>query len=201
MQLSVLTSISRRGAAAVAALVVGAALGPFLAVGPAGSQAATTVTARGVALQPSASCRFGDVDVTYAAQGAQTQTATFSAADGTELTTFDTAAYRADYVGTESILTEADTPPAAGTVVAVYVAIGTTPAQASTTGEFFVLYQCDSERSDRGGTNTVLATCVGPYGTCPTTAAEALAGFGNLVPAPGGSTPATPLVATPLFTG
>ena len=190
--------VRRAGRIAVLALALAA---PAALAGPAGGQATgTAVTAQGVALQPSASCRFGDVDVTYTAQGAQTQTATFSAVDGATLATFDTDAYQPDFVGTEHILTEADTPPAPGSVVAVYVAIGTTPPEAGTTGEFFVLYQCDSERSDKGGTNTVLATCVGPYGTCPTTAAEALAGFGNLVPAPG-ATPATPLVATPLFTG
>ncbi len=188
-----------RIAARLAALVV-IVIATFTVAAPAGGATGTTVTAQGVALQPSASCRFGDVDVTYAATGAETQSATFSAADGTVLHHFDTAAFQPDFVGTEHVLTEADAPPAPGTVVAVHVAIGTTPAQATTTGEFFVLYQCDSERTDKGGTNTVLATCVGPYGTCPTTAAEALAGFGNLVPAPG-NPPATPLVAIPLFTG
>lgn len=183
---------------AVAAVTIVA--GPFALAAPAGGATTTRVTAQDVALQPSASCRFGDINVTYTATDAETQSATFSAADGTTLAAFDTAAFQADFTGTESILTEADAPPPAGTVVAVHVAIGTTPAEAATTGEFFILYQCDSERTDRGGTNTVLATCVGAYGSCPTTAAEALAGFGNLVPAPGG-TPATPLVATPLFTG
>ena len=199
MQLTCPPHLARAaGRLAVLALAVAA---PAVMASPAGGQGAgTTVTAQGVALQPSASCRYGDIDVTYAAQGAQTQTAVFSAADGTVLHSFDTDAYDPDFTGTEHILTEADAPPPAGSVVAVYVAIGTTPPEAGTTGEFFILYQCDSERTDRGGTNTVLATCVGAYGTCPTSAAEALAGFGNLVPAPG-ATPATPLVATPLFTG
>ena len=173
------------GAAAVTSVLA-------LSAGPAGGQGATTVTAQGVTLQPSASCRFGDVDVTYAAIGAQTQSATFSAADGTVLATLDGPAYLAGYTGTEHVLTEATTPPAPGSVVAVYVAIGTTPPEAATTAEFFVLYQCDQDKTSDGGTNTVLATCVGAFGTCPRTAAEALAGFGDLVPAPARPPAATP---------
>jgi hypothetical protein len=65
-------------------------------------------------------------------------------------------------------------PP--GTLVALYATIGVLPPTAADTGEFFILYQCD--------TREVLLECFGDYGTCPQTAAEALAGGPSLLEIP-----------------
>lgn len=54
-----------------------------------------------------------------------------------------------------------------GSVIGLYATIGTAPDTAATTAEFFILYRCSF------GGPTVLQTCYGPLGTCPTTANEA----------------------------
>ena len=195
--------------ALVAVLVVAAPV--VAATGPAG--AAETIVARAVALAPSASCTWGDVDVDYAADGVERQQVTFTAEGGTTLHQFEDEAYLPTHEGIEHVLSETTSPPPAGTAVAVHVLIGTTPPLATTTAEFFVLYRCDTAGNDQGGTNTVLYACYGDYGTCPATADEALAGpaapggggsggtGGSGSGAPGTAPAATPVSARPTYTG
>lgn len=134
--------------------------------GASPASAASSVTARGVALAPSASCRYGDVDIDYAAAGAEAQTVQLSS-DAGVLAKFDVAAYKADYDGIEHILTQAKPPvPAPGTVLTVYVTIGTNPPASDTTAEFVISYRCTANGNDAGGANEVVSSCVGAYGTC-----------------------------------
>jgi hypothetical protein len=65
-------------------------------------------------------------------------------------------------------------PP--GTRVALYASVGVNPPTAADTGEFFVLYRCD--------TGAVLYSCFGDYGTCPQTAAQVLGGGPTLLDVP-----------------
>lgn len=173
-------NVRTRGSAQRRGSLVGAALVAFaLVVGtgfatPSPASAAGTIDAQAIALAPSASCRYGDVDITYTAAGVTDASVSFTAADGSVLDAYADVAYQSDYAGTEHVLTETDAPAANGTILAVYVWVGTAPPSAATTGEFFVLYRCDGSSESGGGANEVLETCVGPYGTCPQSAAEAL---------------------------
>lgn len=160
---------------------------------PAG--AAGPIVARGVALAGSASCGYGDIDITYDANGVDAQRVQFTAADGSTLHAFEDLAYDPNFHGTEHILSETKTPPPPGTVVAVNVLVGHLPPTAATTAHFFLLYRCDARSNDEGGTNAVLQTCVGDYGACPQTAKEALAAGPTSPPA------ATPVVARPTYSG
>jgi hypothetical protein len=195
----------------------------FLTVAPA--SASSLVEAEAIALSQTATCSFGDVEITYSANGISRQAAMFTSENGDVLDEFETAAYQPDYDGTEFILTDAaanraglpNPPPVPddGTVLGVYVTLGNTPPTAAN-AEFFLLYRCDSVRNDRGGANEVLMTCVGDYGTCPQTAQEALTtpttggpptSTGGPTPEPGAPTiggparPATATAAVPKFTG
>ena len=181
---------------------------------PAGAN--PLIEAQGVALSTSASCSWGDIDATYAATAVSVAALSFTAADGTVLESYSVDAYQSDFVGTEAVISETEAPPPAGTIVGVYYRVGQEPPSASTTGEFFVLYRCDDVGDYQGGTNEVLQTCFGDYGTCPQSAAEALAPAttttsGGTTPttapvgpaAPGLPTasPATAVSARPTFTG
>ena len=188
---------------AVATVAVGA--------GPAGAN--PIIEAQGVALAGSASCSWGDIDATYAATAVTDASLSFTAADGTVLESYAGDAYQSDYVGTEVIISETYDPPPAGSVVAVYAWIGQDPPSASTTAEFFVLYRCDDVGNERGGANEVLETCFGDYGTCPQSAAEALAPATTTTtttavataPTTAPTVPvapaATPVAARPTYTG
>ncbi len=140
------------------------------AVPPRPVAQATPVQTRDIQLSASASCSQGDVEIFYAGQGLDRQTVRFSSEDGRDLHRFDVGVYAPVHDGREYILSQTRTPPPAGTVVAVYVTIGESPANPDTTGEFFLAYRCDTQPSSAGGTNTVIETCVGLVGTCPQTA-------------------------------
>lgn len=180
----------------------------LVAMDPA--DASSLVEAKSIALSRSANCVQGDVEITYSANGVSRQAASLTSDSGATLDQYETAAYQPVYDGTEFILTQANVAPAAGTVLGVYVTLGNTPPTAEN-AEFFLLYRCDTMRNDRGGTNVVLMTCVGDYGTCPKTAQEALAppptqpttadSPTTAPPAGDQSAPAQPVVATPRFTG
>ena len=169
--------------------------------------AAEPIDALGVTLPGSASCEFGDVDVEYAASGVDRQAVQFTAEDGAVLDRFETPAFQPDYVGVEHILTAvgaepgtSQVVPAAGTRLGVYVQIGAGAPSAASTAEFFVLYRCTPEGNDDGGTNEVLETCVGDYGTCPRTAEEAL-GAGAQQPTQPTQPRPGQAVVPPRFTG
>lgn len=147
---------------------------------------ADTPDAGSIELAPSASCRYGDVDITYAANGATRRRVTFTAADGTVLSEAEGASLGPDFSGTEHVLADATTDQPAGSLLAVHVTVGTTPPTTESTAEFFVLYRCTPASNTRGGANTVVQECHGPFGTCPTTAAGAVAD-----PAPSTTAPST----------
>ena len=170
------------------------------------------ITAQGATMSPSANCTYGDIEVTYDASDVARQAVTFTSEDGTTLDSFETNAYQQTYSGLEYILSETATPAAAGTRLGVHVVIGTTPPQAATSAEFFVLYRCDGMANEYGGANEQLYTCYGDYGSCPATAVEAIAMMQSTTTtaAPASTstttgappaTPATPVQANPAFTG
>lgn len=167
-------------AAAVAAIALAFGGSPAHAQGP--------VDAQDAELSSSASCAQGDIEITYTGSGVERQITSFTAANGADLHTFDVKSYAPAHNGLEYVLSQTATPPAPGTVVAVHVIIGTSPAKPATSGEFFVVYRCDAMPNSEGGNNVVLDVCVGPYGTCPSTAAQ----WADRPPVAS---------ATPLFTG
>lgn len=203
-----------RTVTSVVVAIVALAMGLATSVAPAA--ASSVVDAQAIALDISATCERGNVNITYAANGVERQVVDFTSESGAVLDLFDTPAYDPDYDGTEYILTKAGSNrggnqpvPAPGTVLGVYVTLGSSPPSA-TNGEFFLLYRCDDQRNDRGGANEVLLTCVGDLGTCPRTAVEALAPATTTtttgpttpttVPVPS-APPATAVAAVPTFTG
>jgi hypothetical protein len=186
----------RRGASVAAAVVAVLVLAGTWLVTSSPASAAGTIDAQAIALAPSASCLYGDVDITYAAAGVSDASVSFTAADGAVLDGYAGAAYQSDFSGTEHVLTQADEPAADGTILGVYVWVGTAPPSAGTTGEFFVLYRCDGSGGSGGGANEVLQTCVGPYGTCPQTAYDALNPSTSTTSTSTTSTPTTSIPTT-----
>jgi hypothetical protein len=200
------------------AVAASIALVVSLAASAVPAAASPIIVAQAIALDVSATCEHGNVNITYDANGVERQLVDFTSQTGTVLDHFETAAYDPNYEGTEYILTKAGSNrggnqpvPAPGTVLGVYVTLGSNPPSA-TNGEFFLLYRCDDKRNDRGGANEVLQTCVGDYGTCPKTAVEALAPATTTtapttttsppVPAaPPAAPPAAAVTAVPSFTG
>ena len=170
-------------------LAVGAlAVVALLSVAPP-ARAEVVVEARAAALSSSASCSLGDIEITYKGGAVERQRTNFTTADGRELHRYDTRVYASNHEGLEYILSQTRTPPPPGSIVAVHVTIGTSPPDAKS-GEFIVAYRCDAKANDAGGHNEVVYTCVGPFGTCLTTAkqvAEAAAvptsGAASAVPA------------------
>jgi hypothetical protein len=167
------------------AAVAVVALATLTVPGPAGAQAQGV--ARGAAMSSSASCSQGDIEIEYSGSAVERQVTTFSAADGRVLHQYDVEAYAPNHDGTEYILSQTRQPPPAGTLVAVRVTIGSSPPGPGT-AEFIVAYRCDAEPNDAGGSNQIVYVCAGAVGTCPISAQEI-------------SLAATPVVATPTFTG
>jgi hypothetical protein len=132
--------------------------------------ARASATAQGVALNVNASCTSGDLDLTLTTVGAQRELGLATNVAGQTLASFEQATpFLGTFSGTFvdyqiSPLAPAQPP---GTLIGSYAYVGTTPPTASTTAEFFVLYNCS--------TRQVIRSCFGPYGTCPQTAAQAKA--------------------------
>jgi hypothetical protein len=179
-----------------------------LAAGPA--QAEASVDAQGVALARSASCAYGDVDITYQGAGIARQAVTFSAAGGTVLQDRTSDAFRPEFAGVEHVLAEAASAPAPGTVLAVHVVVGADPMTRDTAAEFTVVYRCDGAGNDAGGRNEVLWTCWGDLGACPANADAGLqaaavpgavpgAALAPIPPLP--AVAATAVTARPSYTG
>ena len=125
----------------------------------------STVTAQGVALNTAADCTNADLDITLTSVDAEREFGQTSLLDGTILGSFEQGTGLANFSGTfvgYGMPVSPDQPP--GTTIGSYAYVGTTPPSAATTGEFFIVYQCD--------TGLVLDSCYGPYGTCPQTAQE-----------------------------
>jgi hypothetical protein len=202
-----------RPVAAVLAVVVGSglALGLGPGPGPTPAGAAVPIEAQGVALAPTATCGYGDVDITYDASAVEQQIVSFTTAGGQVLQDRTTQAYKPAYQGTEHILASANPAPAPGTVLAVHVVVGASPRSGSTAAEFTVAYRCDGTANQLGGHNQVLWTCFGDAGACPATADEAVAAAAVPGAVPGAAVaPATayataavaaPVSASPTYTG
>ena len=152
-----------------AALV--AATSPALALAAA--------TAQGVALNASAGCSNGNLDLTLTTAGANREAwratnlagATFSQGENP---TANLPNFSGTFVGFQIPFSPSQP---ADTQVASYAYVGETPPSAGNTAEFFVFYNCT--------TRAVLLSCFGPYGTCPQTAQQALALLVPRIPAQG----------------
>lgn len=151
-------------------VVLLAAASPALALAAA--------TAQGVALNASAGCSNGNLDITLTTVGANREAwratnlagATFSQGEG--------PAGLANFSGTFTGFQVPFSPTQpADTLVASYAYVGETPPSAGNTAEFLIFYNCT--------TRAVLLTCFGPYGTCPQTAPEALAALVPKIPTQG----------------
>ena len=152
-------------------------IAPWALVGLAAAVPAlahAAATAQGVALNASASCTSGDLDLTLTTAGAAREYGLATNLAGATLNTFEQATpFLANFSGTfvdYQINPLAPSPPsAAANLIGSYAYVGTTPPLAATTAEFFVFYNCS--------TRQVLSSCFGPYGTCPKTALQAQAAF------------------------
>lgn len=131
--------------------------------------AAASAVAQGVALNASAGCSNGNLDITLTTVGAQregwraTDLAGSTISQGDNLVT-QLANFSGTFVGFQIVFSPAQ---AAGSQVASYAYVGATPPNPNDTAEFFVFYHCT--------TRQVLLSCYGPYGTCPQTAQQAVA--------------------------
>ena len=160
--------IIRVFAALIGALI--GALSPTLAVAAA--------TAQGVALNASAGCSNGNLDITLTTVGANREGWRATNLVGSTVSQGEGPAGLPNFSGTFTGFQLVFSPSQpAGTPVASYAYVGETPPDASNSAEFFVYYQCT--------TRQVLLSCFGPYGTCPQTAQQALALLVPKVPTQG----------------
>lgn len=120
-------------------------------------------TAMGVALNAGANCTDNaDLDITLTTVNATREAGITSLTDGSIMFQFEQSTGLPNFVGTYVGYGQPITPQPAGTLIGSYAYVGEAPPTAADTGEFFILYQCD--------TQAVLFSCFGPYGTCPQTA-------------------------------
>jgi hypothetical protein len=146
-----------------------AILGSMLVASPA--NAASQATATSVDLNDAvADCSRADLSIGVQAGTIDREFGRATNVNGAELGTFDNASSGsidgANGIVSYGIPISGEQPQ--GTIIGSYAYLGSTPPQAATTAEWFVLYECDTD-----GANTVLYTCFGDYGTCPQTAAQA----------------------------
>lgn len=151
------------------------------------AHAASLATATSVGLSDSADCGHADLDLGIISGDVDRELGTATSGGGTTLRAFEQPStgldgYDGVFVGYHIDL-DSDQPD--GTIIGSYAYLGTTPPSSATTAEWFVLYKCGAD-----GTNQVLSTCFGDYGTCPRTAPEALNAMLRLTtstttPAPG----------------
>lgn len=149
----------------VAVLIVLVAVGAGATLGvPAAAAAPGEVTA--IALDPAADCSEGRVQVDISSPAPAERERVLATTRGSQLpvTEFEqVSGVGTTYSGPFRLPFAAPLPD--GTVVALYAYFGTTPPSADTTAELFLLYECRS-----GGGGVLLASCTGPYGSCPQTA-------------------------------
>ncbi len=140
--------------------------------------AGATATAQGVALNASAGCSNGNLDITLTTVGANregwraTNLAGSTLSQGEGPTGFPN--FSGTFTGFQLVFSPSQP---VGTQVASYAYVGETPPNAANSAEFFVFYQCT--------TREILLSCYGPYGTCPQTPREALALLAPKVPTQG----------------
>jgi len=140
--------------------------------------AMASATAQGVALNASAGCSNGNLDITLTTVGANREGLRATDLTGSTISQGEKPAGLANFSGTFTGFQIVFSPSqAAGSQVASYAYVGETPPSASDTAEFFVFYDCS--------TRQVLLSCYGPYGTCPQTAQQALVALAPKIPAQG----------------
>lgn len=128
------------------------------------------VTAQGVALSSFSGCVSpAGLDITMTAGPVvTTETGLVTTDTGATLMSFNQSSGFANFSGTFSGYSFAspawNVPP--GTLVGLYATVGSASPTPANTGEWFVLYRCD--------TKAVLKSCFGPFGSCPKTAQAAL---------------------------
>ena len=135
-------------------------------------------TAQGVALNASAGCDRGDLDLTLTTAGANRESWRATNLSGAVLVQGEARTGLSSFSGT---FVDFQVGPSgfliaqpANTLVGSYAYVGETPPDPSNTAEFFVYYNCS--------TREVLLACVGPYGKCPQTAQLAAAALARQVP-------------------
>ena len=140
--------------------------------------AMASAVAQGVALNASAGCSNGNLDITLTTVGANREGWRATDLSGSTIAQGENPAGLANFSGTfvgfQIVFSPAQS---AGSQVASYAYVGETPPSATDTAEFFVFYNCS--------TREVLLSCYGPYGTCPQTAQQALALLAPRIPTQG----------------
>lgn len=121
-------------------------------------------TASGVALNANVTCSNLQLDITLTTVGA-TREYGLATTETATLNEFEQFTGLGNYSGTYIGYNYPASPQTEGTIIALYAYVGETPPTAADTGEFFVLFEC----SNTPGSNTVIDTCYGPYGSCPQT--------------------------------
>ena len=147
-------------------------------------------TAQGVALNASAGCSRGDLDLTLTTAAANRESWRATNLSGTTLIQAEAATSLSTFTGTFTgfqIVFLAGQP--ANTLIGSYAYVGETPPSAANTAEFFVYYNCT--------TRQVLLACFGAFGKCPQTAQQAAAALALQIPALGAwALPLTVLMVT-----
>jgi hypothetical protein len=135
-------------------------------------------TAQGVALNTSADCSHGDLDLTLSTAGANRESWLATNPAGATLVQGEGATGLANFSGTFPDFRIGPTgflvAQPANTLIGSYAYVGETPPSASNTAEFFVYYNCT--------TRQVLYSCFGAYGSCPQTAQSAAVLTASTVP-------------------
>jgi hypothetical protein len=135
-------------------------------------------TAQGVALDTSADCSHGDLDLTLSTAGANRESWLATNPAGATLVQGEGATGLANFSGTFPDFRIGPTgflvAQPANTLIGSYAYVGETPPSASNTAEFFVYYNCT--------TRQVLYSCFGAYGSCPQTAQSAAVLTASTVP-------------------
>ena len=123
------------------------------------------VTADGIALDASAGCGNGRIDIALTNSGATRESWRATNLAGTTLTQGEGQTGFPTGTSTGSFPQVFVPSQPADTLIASYAYVGDTPPDASTTAEFFVFYNCS--------TRAIIQSCFGPYGSCPQTAQQA----------------------------
>ncbi len=147
----------------------------MIGLGVSAVLAAEVVDAQDVILSASANCEDADLDITFRSEDVDREYGKITNENGDVLGLFEQDSSFDNFNGTyEGYGQPVDPDQPDGTIIGSYAYIGQTPPSAQTTGEFFVLYRCDTD-----GNNDVLYTCAGPYGSCPKTALQGLAALND----------------------
>ena len=128
---------------------------------------AFAATALSADVDPGADCTArADLNLAWTGAGLHEEFGVASDRNGSNIGTFGpSSSANNDWNGLYAIPITTAQP--AGSLIGSYAWVGTNPPTPATAIEFFVVYNCS--------TRTVLFRCFGPYASCPTTVAAALA--------------------------